>query len=355
MNRTSPNKVMVSVVGARGYAGAELVKILAQHPDTQINGLYSSGQWNPAKALDLPSLKTAVVKPMEQLLRANDHQVVFLATPAEASLKLAPALSKKNIAVIDLSGAFRLTSGEPLATYQQWYGFQHTALEMLNHAIYGLVPLCTFPQSTQLIANPGCYATAISLPIIPLLQNGLINPEQIVIDAKSGTTGAGRKLDESLLHGEVAEDCIPYRVGQHQHLPEIIQACEHFAQVTPRIAMSTHLLPIRRGILASIYCQLNTLRGPAALAAVSNIFQSSYGNYPFISHAPMENGKSGLIKLTRLGHTPRVHFTYTVHGEQLYLFSALDNLLKGAASQAVENYNLLFNWPLERGLVFTNF
>lgn len=351
LNNSSPNKITVGVVGARGYAGAELVKILAQHPYTLITGLYSSGAWDPAEALDLPTLNNTPVKKVEQLFQSNDHQVVFLATPAEVSLELVPRLLERKVLVIDLSGAFRLSGKNALEQYQQWYGFRHTALKLLPQASYGLVPLghC----NSQLIANPGCYATAISLPLIPLLKSGVIDSTHIVIDAKSGTTGAGRKLDESLLHGECAEDCIPYRVGQHQHLPEIIQACEMYAHVTPQLAMSTHLLPIRRGILASIYCQLKHLQGPAAIASIGEIFQSSYGHYPLISHAPLNQGKSSLIKLTRLTHTPRVHFAYTVQEKQLYLFSALDNLLKGAASQAVENYNLLHNWPLHQGLVFT--
>ncbi|RYZ85745.1 MAG: N-acetyl-gamma-glutamyl-phosphate reductase, partial [Proteobacteria bacterium] len=183
---------------------------------------------------------------------SNLADVVFLATPAEVSLRLAPQIRNAGKTVIDLSGAFRLKAHD----YKTWYGFDHEAPTELASAHYGLVPFATKAGAGSVIANPGCYASAISLALIPLLRDGIIRQDGIVIDAKSGTTGAGKKAAENLLFSEVAGECLPYKVGKHQHLPEVTEAVRAFAKVNLDAHFVTSLLSVRRGIIAGVYASL---------------------------------------------------------------------------------------------------
>jgi N-acetyl-gamma-glutamyl-phosphate reductase len=203
------------------------------------------------------------------------------------------------------------------------------------------------------VANPGCYATSILMALLPLLRPsgsgdpGIIDPASLVIDAKSGTSGAGRKANEDLLFTEVDGDCLPYRVGKHQHIPEIIQAVQRLSGVEIDPLFATNLLPVRRGITSGIYARL---RPGKSLADVAGAFESAYAGYPLLAHGAIEEAPK-LLSLRRVAGSPRTQIAYTTDGNKLYLFSAIDNLLKGAASQAVENLNRLLDLPLETGLL----
>lgn len=334
------HKYEATIVGARGYTGLELAKLLLVHPFVKLTQCYATKEFSLAEELNDSSALKVQCHAQESVLNSQ-ASLVFLATPAEVSLELAPKLLKQNKTVVDLSGAFRLKNHD----YKTWYKMDHTEPAALKTAHYGLIPWSKPAAGTKLISNPGCYATAISMALIPLLKNKLIDPNQIVIDAKSGTSGAGRKAAENLLFNEVEGDCLPYKVGQHQHTPEIIEAVEMFsgAQIDPHL--STHLLPTRRGIIAGLY--LKSL-GANKNEILSNLKQA-YAEYPLVQVDDLAvSSKNASLK--RVVGTPKTHLLVEQVKEKVYVFSVIDNLLKGAASQAVENFNQMIDVPIMTGL-----
>ncbi len=333
------------IIGARGYAGVELARLLLRHPHAELVACLSTSDTGWKLSDSLPDALSANGNERAPVLALDlDHlpsaQVFFLATPADASHKLAPQLLKLGKKVIDLSGAFRLDSLQG----KDWYGLD--AVPGVS-AHYGLVPWAQPAVRGQLIANPGCYATSVLMAILPLLKTGLVQPDTLVIDAKSGTTGGGRKAVESLLFSEVEGECLPYKVGKHQHLPEIIRYAQQFAGVEIDPIFTTHLLPTRRGILSSIYARLAPgLTGDKALASIDAAYQHAYGQYRLVSASSKQS-----LMLRHVVGSARTHIGYAVQGDKLHLFSLIDNLLKGAASQAVENLNRLADRPAETGLL----
>jgi N-acetyl-gamma-glutamyl-phosphate reductase len=330
-----------AIVGARGYSGLELARLLLDHPQVKLTHCFATGDFQLAH--DLMHVKASTVQCLKQdQLMSHLTDVVFLATPAEVSLELAPQIVAQGKMVIDLSGAFRLPPG-PTA---QWYGLTHTAqsAELLKATDYGLAPYCgPLSDAVKLIANPGCYATAVSMALIPLLKHDLVEVDSLVIDAKSGTTGAGRKAGESLLFSEVDGECLPYKVGKHQHLPEIQAAVQKYSGQAVDPHFVTHLLPLKRGITAAIFAKSKT----RDRAAIERAFQAEYGDYPL---ARQGSNIAHMAKLSHVVGTPFVHFSFDLTGNKLYLFALLDNLLKGAASQAVENLNRVLDLPLNFAL-----
>ncbi len=356
------NAKRVAIVGARGYSGLELARILMKHPEAELvacfahDAAFALSDYLPeAAAKDVPVFP---LKDLESVLPNLD--CVFLATPAEASLELAKKILEhkdSKASVVDLSGAFRLQAGteaEKTAKFELWYKAKHTAQDQLEVASYGLVPFAKpISGAKSLVSNPGCYATAVLMGIVPLLKAKAIKANTLVIDAKSGTTGAGRKASESQLFAEVDGECLPYRVGKHQHLPEITEWAEAFGGQAIDPFFNTHLLSVRRGIIASMYAEL--AEGVDA-QKISEAFVSSYSNYPLARVTKLDDKEaqelapSLSLSLKRVAGTARVHISYQVVGRKLYLFSLIDNLLKGAASQAVENFNSLHDFPVALGL-----
>lgn len=347
----------VALVGASGYSGMELGRSLLKHPGVKSLTLITNETpidqktWIPeARRLTLSSLSLSQI--LENKNAVTDFDLIFLATPAEVSLELVPQLLSlsSHLKLIDLSGAFRLKTSEE---YQNWYGFKHTHSELLTQAFYGLMPFNTNPnpQSLSLIANPGCYATAVQMALIPLLKAQLLKLDTIVIDAKSGTTGAGKKATTTQLFAEVAEDCFAYRIGKHQHFPEIQHYLRQFSHLTEQEIdpiFSTTLLPIRRGLVAAIYARLNE---GLTILDIEKAYNSAYENYPLveITEAQASDAKA-LLSLRSVVGSPRTHIVYSVSGAKLQVYSHIDNLMKGAATQAIENMNYLNNWPLNTGL-----
>ena len=335
------NKISCSVVGARGYTGIETARLLLQHPAVKLTHCFATTEFKLSHYLNTPAAAQVVCLPDSEILN-HLTDVVFLATPAEVSLKLAPKILALGKKVIDLSGAFRLKKND----YTKWYGFEHTEKAWLAQAEYGLAPFVGPAKNTKLIANPGCYATAISLALIPVLKNNLIDPKHIVIDAKSGATGAGKKAAENLLFTEVDGECLPYKVGRHQHTPEIYETLETYSGQQIEAHFTTSLLSVRRGIVAGIYAEL---RDGKTIEDVKAAFTQNYASYSLMAHGPLQQ-ESHLVSLKKVVGTGKTHISYEVVGHKLYLFSCLDNLLKGAASQAIENLNRLSDLPLETGL-----
>lgn len=344
----------VAVVGARGYSGLELARLLLEHPEAELAACFAHDRaFRLADYLPEPAAAKIPVYPLADLAETLAHMdTVFLATPAEASLELAPKILAAGVNVVDLSGAFRFQSGtqaEKAAKFEIWYKAKHTA--PAQAASYGLVPFAKpVRPGGALVANPGCYATAVLMAVVPLLKAGAIEPKSLVIDAKSGTSGAGRKASEAQLFNEIDGECLPYKVGAHQHLPEVREWAEAFGGKGIDPFFATHLLPIRRGIIASIYADV------VPGADVGAAFENAFKGYPLVRVTELDaKGEQELspalsLSLKRVVGTARTHISFKVVDGKLYLFSLIDNLLKGAASQAVENFNALHDLPVALGL-----
>lgn len=323
----------VAVVGATGYAGAELVAILARHHDVELGSLYSSGgsvcefsSLHPA----LSGMKGPAVEPFSfQKLADSEPETVFLATPNETSADLAPQIVAAGAKVIDLSGAFRLR--EPI-DYPKWYGFDHPAPELLSKSVYGLTEWCDGELSdATIVANPGCYPTAVLLALRPL--RWLLDREQpLICDVKSGVSGAGKKSELSYSFAELSGNFKAYSVGHHRHEPEVRQGL-NLGDRAPLVFVA-HLLPTVRGILATLHV---TFTRPMKAAALSEIYAETYGKSPFV-HV-REAGD--LPELRHVVGTPRAEIGFVVldGGRRAVIVSVIDNLLKGAASQAIQNFN----------------
>lgn len=360
-------KSKVAIVGARGYSGQELARLLLRHPEAELVGCFASDRaggkqessFRLSQLLPEPAAKAVPTWSMDEFdAKLEGLHTLFLATPAEVSLALAPKAIARHVNVIDLSGAFRLkqaTNETHHEKYLKWYGFEHSNIELLLQSDYGLQPFerPAPHQGARLVANPGCYATAVLMAALPLLESGLIKPESLVIDAKSGASGGGRKARENLLFTEVEGECLPYKVAQHQHWPEIVEAAWLFAHEEIAPFFTTHLLNTRRGIIVSLYARLTKPADTdkATESRVQSAYAEAYSGYRLVRAGALGTPETdALLSLKRVVGTPRTHITFRAQGDKLYVFSLIDNLLKGAASQAVENFNRLLDLPLDLGL-----
>jgi N-acetyl-gamma-glutamyl-phosphate reductase len=297
-------------------------RLLSAHPNVEL-AFVTSDKW-AGRPLESDTAKTGLryVPNAEALTASEGVPHVMLATSAEVSLDLAPKLLARGASVIDFSGAFRLL--DP-ASYPRWYGLEHHAPELLQQAFYGLPELTGTPPKTGLIANPGCYATATILALAPLLRAGLIDAEGIVVDAKSGVTGAGRQAKEAYSFAEVDGDFRAYRILKHQHTPEIAQLC-----AVRSLTFTAHLLPVRRGILATCYAKP---RGSEQ--EIKSVLAAAYGRSRFVKIVDPEQ-----VTLSAVVGTNECHLGIAMNEDVLIVVSAIDNLVKGAAGQAVQNLNL---------------
>lgn len=328
----------VAVVGATGYAGSELTGILARHRNAEIVALFNSGGTAAPANAAYPQLVAQPFK-FEALVEAKP-EVVFLATPNEASAELAPKLLDHDMRIIDLSGAFRLNDA---ALYPQWYGFAHGKPALLDEAVYGLTEWCNGElKSARLVANPGCYPTSILLALRPLTY--VIDREQPVIcDSKSGVSGAGKKSDLAWSFAELYGNFKAYGVGQHRHEPEIRQGLR-LGDRTPLVFVP-HLLPTLRGILSTMH--VGFTRAMTA-QEIADDYARAYASSPFVRVLPAGQ----LPELKNVINTPRcdIGFTLLQGGRRAVIVSVIDNLLKGAASQAVQNFNRMFGFSETEGL-----
>ena len=332
----------VGIYGATGYTGAELVKLLARHPQAELT--FATSETHAGEVLstvihDAPniSLQRAAAAPLDTV------KLVFLCLPHSAAGLTAVAALEASACVIDLSADFRLRDAEQ---YQDWYGYQHPAPDLLRQAVYGLTETAR-PEiaSARLVANPGCYPTSVLLPIWPLLAAGVINYDRpMIIDAKSGVSGAGRTPEQHLHFVEVANNFSPYKIGRvHRHLPEMEQEITRVTDSPLEIIFSPHLLPVPRGILSTIYLPLLE---SADHSAVRKTCEQAYAGEPFVSLVPAGQHAT----LAHVLHSNRCVFGLTFTGDTLIITSAIDNLVKGAAGQAVQNMNVVFGWEESAGL-----
>jgi N-acetyl-gamma-glutamyl-phosphate reductase len=333
--------VRVGVVGATGYAGEELIDILLRHPDAVITGLYAKidGPRPFGEIFPRFSGRTGLIcsePDIEKLV--SDSDVVFLALPHTVSMELVPHLVKAGRRVIDLSADYRLRDPD---VYGRFYKTRQKDLKNLKQSVYGLPELYRVKiKNARLIANPGCYPTAAILALAPLLALGFAEPGPIIIDAKSGASGAGRKVSEDLLFSEVNEDFKAYKVNCHQHAPEINQELSGVSGKKVKAIFVPHLLPLKRGILETIYVP-KTSSGKMDTKKLISIYKKFYHTEPFVRIR--EAGS--FPKLKDVAHTNFCDIGVQADGGDIIILSAIDNLLKGAAGQAVQNFNIMYGFP----------
>jgi N-acetyl-gamma-glutamyl-phosphate reductase len=333
-------KAAVGLIGASGYAGVEATRLLANHGQVELRFATSERWAGEAVGEHLPLSGPAArlrYAPLDQSVAlAEGCTAVLLATPAEVSLELAPKLLAKGVRVIDLSGAFRLRDS---ALYPRYYGFEHKQLSLLPGA-YGLPELGRQGLAeARLVANPGCYATSAALALAPLVRAGLVVGD-LVVNAASGVTGAGRKGSEELSFCEVDEDYRAYRVHKHQHTPEIAQA---LGWEQGALTFTAHLRPLTRGILATCWARLRPGVEPAQVSAA---YETAYGREPFVALARSPEA----VHLKAVVGTNRCLIGFACEGGRVLVTAVLDNLVKGAAGQALQNLNIVLGLEETTGL-----
>lgn len=339
--------VNCAVIGATGYTGIELIKILLRHPHVRITALTTRQQESIPLHHLIPALSRKInlkVVPYSFESVKKQADAVFLCLPHTEAMTAAAQFLAAGKTVIDLSADFRLKDWR---TYEKWYGVEHKNRELLKKAVYGLPELYRAKiKKADLIANPGCYPTAAILGIAPLLRAGLIEEQWITVDAKSGVSGAGKKLNAATQFCEVNENFYAYKVGKHQHTPEIAQTLADAAGKEVGLTFVPHLLPIDRGILATSY--LKRRKGVTA-AQVEAAYQKAYAKEPFV-RLKREGSYPALRDVQRTNYCD-IGFWADAESERLIVVTAIDNLIKGASGQAVQNFNLRMGFAEEEGLI----
>jgi N-acetyl-gamma-glutamyl-phosphate reductase len=336
--------VKVGIVGISGYSGCEALKILLKHPQVRLT--YVSANNTEGKISEIwPQFsgQTDLVCKKFQIKEAVSHcELIILAVPHTVSMQITPDLLKAGLRVIDLSGDYRL---KDTAEYKKWYGADHVDTKSLSSAVYGLPELFRENiKKAKLISNPGCYPTAALLGLLPLTSTLSESIELIVIDAKSGVSGAGRKATLNFSFGEVNENFKAYKVLNHQHAPEIDLYLSSLSKI-PAVEFVPHLLPINRGILETIYVRLNRT---VDLNEIHKIYQRFYKIEPFVRVLPL--GLQPELRNVNYTNYCDVALSLNKSGNLLAITSVIDNLLKGASGQAVQNMNIMYGFKEDEGL-----
>lgn len=336
--------IKVGIVGGTGYTGVELLRLLAQHPQVNV-AMITSRSETGVKVCDMyPNLRghydtLAFSEPDAKQLGAMD--AVFFATPHGVAHALAGELLENGTRVIDLSADFRLRDADE---WSRWYGQAHGAPELLQEAVYGLPEMHREKiKNARLIAVPGCYPTSVQLGYLPLLEAGLIDPGQLIADCKSGVTGAGRGAKVGSLLAEASESMKAYGASGHRHLPEISQGLKDIQQSTVGLTFVPHLTPMIRGIHSTLYGQLTA--DPGDLQA---LFEQRYANEPFVDVMPA--GSHPETRSVKGINTCRLAIHRPNNGNTVVVLSVIDNLVKGASGQAIQNLNLMFGFEESTGL-----
>ncbi len=333
----------VGIVGATGYTGLELVRLLKAHPHVEIAWLTSETYAGQRLSDVSPCPYDDVLVPWDDVTLTGE-EVVFLCLPHAASMDAVRRAYEAGCHVIDLSADFRLP--DP-ATYERWYGVTHRATDLLPQAVYGLPEVYRERvRGARLVANPGCYPTSVNLALYPLARAGLLEPH-IIVDSKSGVSGAGRKPKLTTHFVEANENLSPYNVGyRHRHIAEMERVLGEAWQGAgePEITFSPHLLPVNRGILSTIYV---TLKEELSGEALHSVYEAAYTDEPFVRVLPL--GQVATLRHTQYTNLCVIGLTH-VRGRQWIITSSIDNLLKGASGQAVQNMNLMLGYDETTGL-----
>ena len=329
--------IKVGIVGGTGYTGVELLRLLALHPQVELRTITSRADAGTPVAQMFPSLRgfldITFSHPDDAQLELCD--VVFFATPNGIAMQQARALLDAGVRVIDLAADFRIKDVE---VWEKWYGMSHACPELIEQAVYGLPEVNRAEiKQARLLANPGCYPTAVQLGFIPLLEAGLVDAAHLIADAKSGVSGAGRKAEVSSLFSEAGDNFKAYGVAGHRHLPEIKQGLALVSQGEVGLTFVPHLTPLIRGIHATLYARIKTS------ADLQSLFEKRYANEPFVDVMPA--GSHPETRSVRGSNRCRIALHRPQDGDTVVVLSVIDNLVKGAAGQAVQNMNIMFGLP----------
>jgi N-acetyl-gamma-glutamyl-phosphate reductase len=336
--------ISVSVIGASGYSGLELLKTLFRHPGIIVDRIFA----NSSAGKRLTEVAPAFTKTTDLVLesytadKVAQSDLIFIALPSGEAMNLVPGILAAGKRVIDLGGDFRL---QDISLYERYYKRAHTASAALKQAVYGLPEWnYTQIQSASLIANPGCYPTSAIVPLVPLLKEGLIEPRGIAVSSLSGVSGAGRSASTDMSFGEVNESVRAYKVTTHQHIPEIKTALNSLAATTVGLSFVPHLLPITRGIYTSSYATLKQTVDEQAILAV---YEKYYAAAPFVRFSA-----TAIPEIKNVASTNYIDIGFRINQEdgQVVVLSTIDNLVKGAAGQAVQNMNIMYGMNETEGL-----
>ena len=334
--------IKVGIVGGTGYTGVELLRLLAQHPQAQLTTITSRKEAGMPVADMFPNLRGRVSLKFEDPATAplNRCDVVFFATPNGIAMNQARELLEAGVKVIDLAADFRLTD---VASWEKWYGMSHACPELVAEAVYGLPELNREKiKEARLIANPGCYPTAVQLGFLPLIEAGVVDLNHLIADAKSGVSGAGRKAEVHALMAEASDNFKAYGVAGHRHLPEISQGLSRVAGKAVGLTFVPHLTPMIRGIHATLYARLSKEIDLQAL------FEKRYANEAFVD--VLAPGMHPETRSVRAANICRIAVHRPQGGDTVVVLSVIDNLVKGASGQAVQNMNILFGLAETLGL-----
>ena len=334
----------IGIVGGTGYTGVELLRLLATHPDVRLHAITSRSEAGQSVAAMFQNLRGHVdlsfPEPTLDLLGECD--LVFFATPNGVAMKMVPDLLAAQVKVIDLSADFRLRDAE---LWSRWYGQAHACPQFLAEAVYGLPEFYAADvAAARLVANPGCYPTSVQLALLPLLRRPGVDLAHIVADCKSGVSGAGRQAHLSSLLAEAGDSFKAYGVAGHRHLPEIEQQLSAYAEAPVRLTFVPHLLPMIRGIHATLY-----VRAQVDIKELQQHYEQYYAEQPFVDVMPA--GSLPETRSVRASNLCRLALHQPQGGDTIVLLSVIDNLVKGAAGQAVQNMNLMLGLPQDRGLL----
>jgi len=336
------NKLKIGIVGGTGYTGVELLRLLAIHPNAELAVITSRGEAGLPVADMFPSLRGYVdlkfSDPAQVDLSVCD--VVFFATPNGIAMQQTRELLAQGVRVIDLAADFRI---KDVAVWEKWYGMTHACPELITEAVYGLPELNREKiRTAKLVANPGCYPTAVQLGFMPLLEAGAVDASHLIADAKSGVSGAGRKAEVGSLFAEAGDNFKAYGVGGHRHLPEISQGLSAMANNPVGLTFVPHLTPLIRGIHATLYARLNND------IDLQQLFAARYANERFVDVLPQ--GAHPETRSVRGSNQCRIAVHRPQGGDTVVVLSVIDNLVKGAAGQAVQNMNIMFGLAENAGL-----
>ncbi len=334
--------IKVGIVGGTGYTGVELLRLLAGHPQAQLQAITSRADAGMPVSQMFPSLRgqvdLAFCHPDDA--RLDQCDVVFFATPNGIAMQQARALLDAGVKVIDLAADFRI---KDIAEWEKWYGMGHACPDLVAEAVYGLPEVNRARiRQARLVANPGCYPTAVQLGFIPLLEAGLVDAGTLIADAKSGVSGAGRKAEVGSLFAEAADNFKAYGVGGHRHLPEIRQGLSNVNGHPVGLTFVPHLTPMIRGIHATLYARLKQE------ADLQDLFAQRYAGEAFVDVLP--SGSMPETRSVRGSNICRIAVHRPQGGDMVVVLSVIDNLVKGAAGQAIQNMNIMFGLPEASGL-----
>ena len=335
--------IKVGVVGGTGYTGVELLRLLAGHPETELVVITSRSEAGKPVADLFPNLRGSLELAFSapDIGQLSGCDLVFFATPNGIAMGMTPQLLEAGVRVIDLAADFRIRQAD---LWEHWYGMPHACPQLLEQAVYGLTEINRAEiAQAQLVANPGCYPTAVQLGFLPLLEAGLIDPGHLIADAKSGVSGAGRKAATGALLCEASENFKAYGVSGHRHLPEIRQGLELASGQSVGLTFVPHLTPMIRGIHATLYAQLHDVDHD-----LQTLFESRYQHEPFVDVLPA--GGHPETRSVRGANHCRIAVHRPQQGNTVVVLAVIDNLVKGAAGQAIQNMNVMFGFNERAGL-----